>query len=411
MVRRVKVTDIFEKNMLSVAPVIVNRGGARSSKSYSIAQLLVKKFTSLKNRNILIARKTFPSLRISTYKLIIALLNDYGYLPYYPHNKTEHSLKNPYNNNWMVFASIDDPEKIKSTEWNDIWMEETAEFSFEDFQILRLRLSGPTNGHPNQLYMSFNPVDAFHWIKTEVIDKGRDLDEFHSTYLDNPFLEQKYIDILLNLKKEDPSYWKIYGEGEWGVLEGLIYNNWEVCQREMWPEHFPDIIYGLDFGFNHPTALIELNLENGNVYEKELLYETGLTNSDLIERLDELIPEAKATGRYIYADNAEPARIEEIARAGWNIWEADKSVKDGIDYVKRKKVIIHPDSINLIDEKRAYKWKQHKTMGMMDEPVKYKDDLVDSERYGLYTFHVKHEATAKTSIKGIGETESSKGEW
>ena len=406
--RRVKVTEVFEKNYLSQAPILVNRGGARSSKSYSIGQRLIQKFVSLKNRNILITRKTFPALRLSAYRLVLNLMSNYGHLNYFHHSKVEHSLTNHHNNNYMVFTSVDDPEKIKSTEWNDIWMEEATEFTFEDFQLLRLRMSGPSNGNPNQMYLSFNPVDAFHWIKTEIIDKGREFDEIPSTFLDNPFLEPGYIKILMDLKKEDPNYWKIYGEGEWGILEGLIYNNWRVAQKELWPREFIETIYGLDFGFNHPTALIELNLTDGEVYEKELLYESGLTNSDLIERMKALIPDRN---KYIYADEAEPARIEEISREGFNVWESDKSVKDGIDYVKRKKVIVHPDSVNIIAEKRSYKWKEHKTKGTLDEPVKYRDDLQDAERYGLYTYHMKHESSAGDSIEGVGEMESSKGEW
>lgn len=406
--REVKVTDVFEKNYLSQAPIVINRGGARSSKSYSIAQRYIQKFVSYKNRKILITRKTFPALRLSAYRLVINLLSNYGYLKYFRHSKVEHSLENPFNNNLMVFTSVDDPEKIKSTEWNDIWMEEATEFTFEDFQLLRLRLSGPSNGHPNQMTLSFNPVDAFHWIKTEILDKGREFDEIPSTFLDNPFLEAGYIKILMDLKREDPNYWKIYGEGEWGILEGLIYSNWIVAQRELWPKDFREVIYGLDFGFNHPSALIELGLVDGEVYERELLYESGLTNSDLIERMEGLIPDKN---RYVYADESEPARIEEISRAGFNVWGSNKSVKDGIDYVKRKKIIIHPDSVNIVAEKRSYKWKEHKTRGTLDEPVKYKDDLQDAERYGLYTFHLSHEASSGDTVEGVGEMESAKGEW
>ena len=401
-------TDIFEKNFESKAPIVVNRGGARSSKSYSLGQLFVQKFVSLKNRKMLVTRKTFPSLRLSAYRLMLSLFGQYDHMRYFKHSKVEHSIENSYNNNYMVFTSVDDPEKIKSTEWNDIWMEEATEFTFDDFQMLRLRLSGPSNGNPNQLYLSFNPVDAFHWIKTQIIDKGREYDEIPSTFLDNPFLEPGYIKILMDLKKEDPNYWKIYGEGEWGILEGLIYSKWRVAQAELWPEDFVETIYGLDFGFNHPSALIELNLIDGEVYERELLYESGLTNSDLIARMKELIPNRD---KYIYADEAEPARIEEISRAGFNVWPSDKSVKDGIDYVKRKKVIIHPDSVNVLAEKRSYKWKQHRSRGTLDEPVKYRDDLMDAERYGLYTYHMKHEGSVGDSIEGIGEMESAKGEW
>ena len=145
---------------------------------------------------------------------------------------------------------------------------------------------------------------------------------------------------------------------------------------------FEELIYGLDFGYCNPSALIEIGIKDDIIYERELLYQTHLTNADLIEKLKKLIPDKSNP---IYADSAEPARIEEIHRAGYKIYPADKSVKDGIDFVKRRKIHILRSSTNLIDEKRIYKYREDKNGYALEEPIKFRDHLMDAERYGLYT--------------------------
>jgi len=131
-----------------------------------------------------------------------------------------------------------------------------------------------------------------------------------------------------------------------------------------------------------------VGIKDWEIYLRELLYQTHLTNEDLIEKLKELIPDKN---RYTYADSAEPARIEEIARAGFNIHPADKSVKDGIDFVKRQKLHILKRSVNLIKEIGGYKYKEDKDGNVLEEPVKFRDHLMDAMRMAIYT-HLKGEA-------------------
>ena len=148
------------------------------------------------------------------------------------------------------------------------------------------------------------------------------------------------------------------------------------------PEQFDEIIYGLDFGYNNPSALVEIGIRDENAYILSELYESKLTNADLIEKLKSLIANKNAP---VYADAAEPQRIEEITRAGFNIHPADKSVKDGIDYVKRQKILISPECDNAIAEFNTYKWKEDRNGNVLDEPVKFRDHLMDAMRYALYT--------------------------
>lgn len=152
---------------------------------------------------------------------------------------------------------------------------------------------------------------------------------------------------------------------------------------------FPEIIYGLDFGFNQQTGLLEIGIKDNEYYLRELIYETKLTNQDLISRMCELIKDKNA---FIYADNAEPDRIEEIHRAGFfGIRAADKSVKDGLDYCKRLKFYTLESNVNLNAEVYSYKYKEDKNSGIvLDEPVKFRDHLMDCKRYACYT-HCKAE--------------------
>lgn len=294
-----------------------------------------------------------------------------------------------FNNNWMHFGSLDDPEKIKSSDWNYVWMEEANEFDYNDFQILKLRLSAPGKER-NQMFLSFNPVDSYSWLKERLIDEpSEDKREIVSTYADNPFLSEDYIKTILALKQQDANFWRIFGLGEWGVLENLIYGIWG--EIDVLPEG-GETIYGLDFGFNQPSALVEIRLKDEEVYLKQLIYETGLTNSQLIAKMQILIPDK---AKEIFCDSAEPARIEEIYGSGFNAHPSDKSVRDGIDYVKRQKIHVTKDSPDIIKERRSYSYKKDKSGRILDEPIKFADHSMDGIRYALYTNSLKLEPSIR----------------
>jgi phage terminase large subunit len=389
--REIETTEIYRKNRLARERYVVNSGGARSTKSWSIAQLFIDKFVNERGKKFLVTRKTFPALRLTSYKLVVDLLKDYGLYSFCKHNKTEHTIE--LYGNYMLFASIDDPEKIKSTEWNYVWMEEANEFNYEDFIIMKTRMSGPTDRrHPNQIYFSWNPVDEFSWVNQKVMlnqiyARKKQIRIIHSTYKDNPFLDQDYIDDLESLEQENPNYWRIYGLGEMGKLENVIYNPYIITEE--YPENFDQVIYGLDFGFNNESALLKIGEYDAEFYLEELLYEKKLTNTDLIARLETLIPEEHRDCE-TYADAAEPARIAEIFAAGFNILPADKSkdsVKRGIDFCKSVKFHTKASNVNLNKERSSYCYKVDKNGHIGDDPVKFHDHLMDGKRYPMYTHY------------------------
>jgi len=384
-IQEVPVTIVFDKNRRATKPVVANIGGADSSKSYSVAQLLIDKFTSERNKTFLTVRKTLPSLKLTAYRLVIGLLKDYHYYYGLKHNKSDLTLYSRALNNFWVFASVDDPDKFKSTEFNYEWLEEANDFTWEDFVILKLRMRAKTSdGNPNRMYLSFNPADEQGWINQRLF-KEPYVQRIHSTYEDNPFAQEEDIAMIEGLQAQDESYWRIYARGEFARLKGLIHTLLEMNQL---PEA-PEVIYGLDFGFVNPTTLIEvgINMEAMELYLHEVIYETHLTNEQLIELLKAKIP-PEHRKREIYADSAEPARIEEIYYAGFNIHAANKekkSVTNGIDLVNRFKLYANPFAINVKREMTRYKRKVDRAGHVLEEPIKFDDHVPNAVRYAAYT--------------------------
>jgi phage terminase large subunit len=373
----------FSKYVGNRSRYMLWKGGAGSGKSHGAAQLnLFRILDEPVNHRILLVRKVHRTIRQSQFQLISDKISGWGMSSLFDINKTDMTFTYRPNGNQFLSAGLDDVEKIKSIERiTSIWIEEATEVEEKEFDQLDMRLRGEL-GTYKQILLTFNPIDANHWIKRRFFDSNLEdcvIDE--STAWQNPWIDRQYLRVLDNLKNQDRVLYEIYALGKWGILEGLIYHNWQTCKE--WPESFDETIYGLDFGFNNPTALLEINYKDNNIYERELLYKDGLTNADLIAILPSLIPNKK---RYIFADCAEPARIEEMRRAGWNVWESDKSVKDGIDACKRVQIFVHPESQNDVKELGGYKWKEDKNGNAIDEPVKWMDHLQDARRYAHYTY-------------------------
>ena len=378
-VLEVYITRIYDELLNTKSELVVNVGGAGSSKSYSTCQYLITKFNNEKNIKILICRKTLPALKITAYKLFVDLLKEYRRYDVYEHNKSDRTIVNVSNNNLAYFTSIDDPEKIKSTDWNYIWIEEAIEMTYEDFIILYTRLRSKESADSfNQMILTLNPSDEFSWIKEKLMIMPG-VKVIHSTYKDNPFISPAYKRILEGLADQDEQFYKIYTLGEWSSSTNKIYTNWQICKS------MPigaEPIYGLDFGYNNPCALVEVRLSNGELFLRQLLYESGLTDSDLIERLKSLIPNKL---NYLYCDSEDPQAIDAICKAGFNAHAADKDVLAGIKFVKQFKENILEESVDLISEQQNYKWKTDRNGNALDEPVQFRNHLMDAKRYAIYT--------------------------
>ena len=216
----------------------------------------------------------------------------------------------------------------------------------------------------NKLIVDYNPSDNYSWVYGLIGKENSTL--IKSTYLDNPFLQEDIIKEIENLVNVDEGYYRVYALGEQAVLKNTIYNHYQVGDYKVGN----DIYFGLDIGFNHPMALIEISDVDGVIYARERIYESNMTVPDLLKRFIELqIPKNKE----IYVDSARPDVVEDLRRAGYNAKLANKAVKEGIDAVKSLQLVIDRNSHNLIKELRNYKWKTNGDI-TLDEPVKLWDD-------------------------------------
>ena len=367
-------TGLLDRTRQSQATTVVHVGGARSSKSYSLAQYFISLLLGGKNLVLGVTRKTGPALKMSVVELLVKLLKEYRC-----YDETKHYKSAPmnyrYGSNVLWMFSMDEAEKLKSTSFNYIWMEEANEFDYEDYTVLKLRLSEPSKGRRNQIFLSLNPIDEANWIPQRLL-KETDVEVIHSTYKDNPFLSSEYKKLLEDLINQDENYYRVYTLGEWGKLENLVYRNWQ--QVEAVPGNRQAMVYGLDFGLINPSTLIKVTLAENQIYLNECFYRPGMTNKDIIEALTH---EERGD---IYADPSALQMIEEIRRAGYNCIPAQKDVAMGINLCKRQKLNIAKASSNIIKEIRGYQHKKDAKGYLLDEPVKFNDHAMDAMRYGVY---------------------------
>jgi len=357
----IKASGVFEKNYNATERVVLNVGSSRSSKTYSLCQMLITKALAEPLPEVYtISRKTLPALKASAYRDFLEILQNADI--YNPENHNKSDLTYQLNNTLVEFISVDQFDKVKGRKRKVLYMNEANEFSYQDYTQLALRTTG-------QIFMDLNPSHAQeHWIE-EKIKVRDDCRVIHSTYKNNPFLDQQTIFEIERLEHTDPNLWRIYGLGEMGIAEARIFTHFKLC--DSLPEVYNQRVYGLDFGFNHPTALIEVREVDDVYYCKEIIYEKGLLNSDLITRLGEL---GISSGDIIYCDHSRADHIQEIKNAGFNAQKANKAVEKGIDTVKSKEVFLTKDSTNCIKESGSYSYKTTTDGKVLEEPVKINDD-------------------------------------
>ena len=350
----------------SKARVQVHQGGTRSGKTYSILLVLTEWCFKHQNsgRVFAVVRKTFPALKGTVLRDFIEILERAGWYDERNHNKTDQTY-NLFGTLWEFF-SLDQPQKVRGRKRDVLYCNEANELTKEDWRQLSFRTSW-------KIIIDYNPSEPFHWIYTDIVTR-EDCDFFKTTYLDNPHLPKEIVDEIERLKEADPDYWRVYGLGERASNRRAVY----VATTGQ-PEG-KLLGYGLDWGFtNDPTALVAVYLDGLHLHIEEVLYERGLTNADIIRKLEELeIPRRE----YIIADSAEPKSIEEIKRAGWLIKPSKKgadSVRQGIDILKRHKLTYQGD--NLEKEFLSYRWKEDKEGNMVNSPEDKNNHALDAARY------------------------------
>ncbi len=364
-------TIVLEKNLNAKTRIVVNQGGTRSSKTYSLAQLIILKALQEQGKVYTICRKTLPALKGTSYRDFFNILEENNLYNPDNHNKSELTYK--LNNNEIEFISVDMPQKIRGRKRHILWLNEANEFSFEDWVQLSLRTT-------ENIYLDFNPSDPYSWIYDRVMNR-EDCTFIKSTYLDNPFLPEETIKEIERLRDLDSNYWKIYGLGDMAQPTETIFRQFEIANNI--PTEAKLIALGMDFGYsNDPTAIAEVFKLNDNLYINELIYSKGLTNQDIAEKLRELNITRQTE---IIADSAEPKSIEELHRLGFNIKGAKKgadSVNMGIDILRRFKLHITKSSTNALNEFKYYKWLTDKNGHIVNKPAtNQQDHIIDAVRY------------------------------
>lgn len=405
--------------------IVVCMGGAGSGKSVAVAQFLAVTAMLEPGHHIIAFRKVAATMRTSVFAEFKQALVRLGVLDLWRSNLTE--LTWTFSPNGSVFRchGLDDVEKLKSIYgMTRAWIEEATEASPKDLKQINLRLR-PSNRYVKQIILTFNPINAGHWLNRRFFhaeSKGR-WATLISTFKDNTFLDKEYVaEILAYNDSESPDFdpymWDVYGLAKWGIVGNLVYmpfieTPWpsnvikmrddyglvkQYRNLNLGSEYAPtEELYGIDFGFNAPTALVHLCVEARDIYVTELLYEKELTTSGLISRMKKLgIPYTKTPKKIvtylglppIYADSAAPGEIEEIHTAGFNVVPADKhpgSINAGIKIVKSYRIHTKDDNVNINTEQASYHWQEDREGNKLDIAADEHNHAMDAMRYPIYT--------------------------
>jgi phage terminase large subunit len=371
----IKSTVIFEKNYAALNDqdirFVINEGGSRSSKTYSLCQLVIIYCLQNNNKVVSIIRKTFPALRATVLRDFIEILKELNIYSVEDHNKSEHIYTFP-NGSIVEFFSVDDEQKIRGRKRDIAWCNEANELYFDDFTQLNMRTE-------SKLIFDYNPSESTSWLYELPMEESILI---KSTYKDNPFLPQSIRAQIEDLKRTDEALYQIYALGEKAISKSNIYSNWSFIPHR--PARFVNYVYGLDFGYNHPTALMRVYWCDNDIYIEPVIYESYLTTPMLIDKMQSFNVEKTVT---IVADYARPEIIAELNNAGYDVQNANKVVKKGIDNIKTFGVLCQDDKA-LRKEYENYKWKKVGDM-ITDEPVKMFDDAMDAIRYA--TTHIRQE--------------------
>ena len=362
--------------------IIVHQGGSSSGKTYSILQVLFTK--AIEERVVItVVGESIPNLKAGALRDAIEIVNSSDVLKSLvtDYNKTERIFTFE-GGSVMEFKSYLTPQDAKSGKRDYLFINEAQGISYAIFNELYMRTK-------IQCFVDYNPNEEF-WVHEKLLGT-RGVKLFISDHRHNPFVPEKIREKLEDLKNKDMELFKVYARGMTGKIEGLIFRNFGFVDAI--PKEAKFIAHYLDWGFtNDPTAFGSVYKMNGELFIDEKIYTSGLTNSDIINKLKELTIHPNDE---IIADSSEPKSIEDIRRAGYFISGANKgpdSIVNSIDTLKPFKLNITNTSVGLKKEIKSYKWQIDATGKTINKPVDYLNHSIDGVRY-----------VALNKLKGSGE--------
>lgn len=386
----VTTSGVFTKIRNAGTRLVVNEGSSRSTKTYSIIQYLIGEALKTKGLKITVTRAKLTWLKATVIPDFQDILrNQFNMWNENDYHKSDqiYELKGSY----FHFVGLDEAQKLHGRKQDIVWINEAVEAKKKDFEQLAIRTT-------KQMILDYNPSTDTHWIYDSVIPR-KDCTFIKSTYKDNPFLQPELIWEIEKLEPTpeniaqgtaDETSWKIYGLGERATQKGLIFGDAKIVDE--FPADCKRVFYGLDFGYsNDPTALIKIGLFRGELYLQQLIYKRGLTNiknpknpnqPSIEEKFEEL---GITSTDMIWADSADPKSIQDLRGCGYKVLGAAKgpdSIRSGIDLMKRYKINIVKDSVDLIKERNNYKWKTDNAGKATNQPVDAFNHGWDASRYG-----------------------------
>lgn len=367
------VTSVFSKNLDAYNAkyrYIVNKGSTRSSKTYSVLQLLyLIAEISAKPKVISILSESMPHLKKGCIRDFQDIVRNEGKWIENNWNATDKIYK--VNNSIIEFFSADNPSKVHGPARDILYVNECINIEYETYRQLAIRTR-------ETIFLDCNPSFEF-WLDEKVLSQEREAILIHSTYKDNEYLTEAQVREIES-NKGDANWWKVYGLGLTGSLQGAIIQNWDIVQTL--PKIYKSRWIGLDFGFtNDPTAIIDIRLSEGELWIDELLFERGHDNIMIAKFLDKInIPR----DIQIIADSAEPKSISEIKSFGWRVEPAMKgkdSINTGLSILNRYTKHVTQRSTNIIDEYRNYRWQTDINGNSMNIPIDRYNHSIDAQRY------------------------------
>jgi len=352
----------------------VIQGGSSAGKTIAILILLIDRCIKEPGLEVSVVSESIPHLRRGALRDFLKIMKETGRYIGQNYNKT--LLRYEFSNgSYMEFFSADVEEKLRGGRRQVLYINECNSIQYESYLQLAIRTS-------NEIYLDYNPSTKF-WVNSEVIGQ-KDTDFIVLTYKDNEGLPDEVISMLESNREraKTSSYWenwcKVYLDGETGNIEGTIFSDYEIIDKI--PEDARLLGWGIDFGFSHdPAAVIGLYKYNDDIIADEVIYRTGLINSELAS----LMKQYDVSGE-VFADSAEPKSIQELRRFGFQIKAVEKgrdSVNYGIQILQQKHILVTRRSNNLLDELSKYSWKKNRDGGYEKTPVDSNNHAIDGLRY------------------------------